>query len=149
MQLGLFFGCWERGLLSSYGARASHCRSFSCCRAWALGRVGFIQWLWLTGLVAPRHEESLRPGIESVAPALASGFLTTWPTGQSLTFLFIFLPAHSFHMRYALWDTGIRVVNKISLYLHGVYFLVRLERVWRTRIHRCKKREGEWKGIAH
>ena len=27
----------ERGLLSSSGARASHCSGFSCCEAWALG----------------------------------------------------------------------------------------------------------------
>ena len=30
----------SRGLFSSYGARASHCRGFSC-RAWTLGHVGF------------------------------------------------------------------------------------------------------------
>ena len=27
----------EQGLLSSCGARASHCSGFSCCGAWALG----------------------------------------------------------------------------------------------------------------
>ena len=30
----------EQGLLSSCGARASHCCGFSCCRAWAVGHVG-------------------------------------------------------------------------------------------------------------
>ena len=33
--------CREWGLLSSYGAQASHCSGSSCCRAWALGCVGF------------------------------------------------------------------------------------------------------------
>ena len=30
-------GCSERGLLSGFGEQASHCDSFSCCGAWALG----------------------------------------------------------------------------------------------------------------
>ena len=34
------FRCGEWGLLSSFGAWASHCGSFSCCRTWALGSVG-------------------------------------------------------------------------------------------------------------
>ena len=35
------------------GARASHCRGLSCCRAQALDAQA--QYLWLTGLVASRH----------------------------------------------------------------------------------------------
>ena len=38
---GRFSSCREWGLLSSYGAQASHCSGSSCCRARALGRVGF------------------------------------------------------------------------------------------------------------
>ena len=34
---GVFSNCSEGGLLSSCGAQASHCSSFSCCRAQALG----------------------------------------------------------------------------------------------------------------
>lgn len=39
----LFFlsSCGKWGLLSSYSARASHCCGFFCCRAYALGHVGF------------------------------------------------------------------------------------------------------------
>ena len=37
----LFSSCGEPGLLPSCGARASHCGGFSCCRAQALGTVGF------------------------------------------------------------------------------------------------------------
>ena len=33
----LFSNCSEQGLLSSCGARASHCSGFSCCRAQAVG----------------------------------------------------------------------------------------------------------------
>ena len=33
----LFFSCGEQRLLSSWDEQASHCRGFSCCRAWALG----------------------------------------------------------------------------------------------------------------
>ena len=47
-----FSSCGEQGLLSSWGAQASHCGGFSCCRAWALGHAGFSScgsWLWSTG----------------------------------------------------------------------------------------------------
>ena len=69
----LFSRCGERGLLSSCSACASHCGSFFCCGAQALGRPGLsscctwaqqlrfpgsraqAQWLWHTSLVAPWH----------------------------------------------------------------------------------------------
>ena len=38
---GLFSSCWERGLLSSCSAQASHCSGFSGGGAQALGRAGF------------------------------------------------------------------------------------------------------------
>ena len=40
----LFSGCGEQGLLPSYGARASHCGGFSCCRARALEHTDFSSW---------------------------------------------------------------------------------------------------------
>ena len=52
---GLFSGCRDQGLLSTSGAQASRCCGFSCCKAQALGCVGFgncgmsAQWLQLTG----------------------------------------------------------------------------------------------------
>ena len=70
---GLFSGCGEQRLLSSYNAHSCLCGGFSCCRARAVGRSGFsscgtwaqllrlpgsgaqAQWLWYVGLVAPRH----------------------------------------------------------------------------------------------
>ena len=43
--------------------------------------------MWRTGLVAPRHVGSSRPGLEPASPALADGFLTTVPPGKSYYFL--------------------------------------------------------------
>ena len=36
-----FSNCGKQKLLSSCGARTSHCSGFSCCRAQALGHTGF------------------------------------------------------------------------------------------------------------
>ena len=41
VQHGLFSSCGKRGLLSSWGARASHCDGFSSCGTQALGCSGF------------------------------------------------------------------------------------------------------------
>ena len=38
---GLFSGCGEQGLLSSYGTWASHCGGFSCFQEWAFGHLAF------------------------------------------------------------------------------------------------------------
>ena len=58
----------------------------------ALGRVCFInrgsqalsrpQELWRTSLLALRHGDLPRPGIEPMSPALAGGFTTTEPLGK-------------------------------------------------------------------
>ena len=37
-----FSSCDEQGLLSSCGAPVSHCRGFSCCKAWPLKCVGSV-----------------------------------------------------------------------------------------------------------
>ena len=38
---GLFSSCGKQGLCYSCSVRVSHCSGFSCCRAWALGPLGF------------------------------------------------------------------------------------------------------------
>ena len=68
-------------------------RSFSCCRAGALGCMSFSSW----GSRALEHRLSscgarayllhgmwnlYRPGIEPMSPALAGGFLSTVPPGK-------------------------------------------------------------------
>ena len=49
----LFSGCGKPGLLSCFGAWASHCLNFSRCRAQA-------EQLWCAGLVASQHVGSSR-----------------------------------------------------------------------------------------
>ena len=50
-----FSSCGKWGLLCSFGAPASHCCGFSCCRAPAVGHAGlsscdtWAQQLWLPG----------------------------------------------------------------------------------------------------
>ena len=71
VQASFLWLCWER-LVSSCSAWTSHCGSFSCCRAWAPGWAGPV--VVAQGLRCPM------PGVESMSPALASGFLTIGPT---------------------------------------------------------------------
>ena len=86
------------GLLSSCAAWASHCGGFSVCAAQALEHTAFSSrgswvlgcWLRICGSRAqlPCSMGDLpRPGIESVSPALAGGFLTTEPPGKSMSCL--------------------------------------------------------------
>ena len=88
------------------GARISHCGSFSCCGAWALGtRASVVVARRLSSCGSQALEcrlsscgaqaQLLRgmrglpgPGIEPVSPALAGGFLTTVPPGKSLNNFF-------------------------------------------------------------
>ena len=83
-------------------AQASHCSGFSCCRAWALGMQASVvvahgvsncgsQALELRLSSCGAQAYLLRgmwdlpgPVIEPVSPAVAGGFLTTAPPGQSL-----------------------------------------------------------------
>ena len=58
--LALHCSTWA---LSSCDERASHCSGFSCCKAPALGHMGFssntrAQQLWLPGSIAVAHELS-------------------------------------------------------------------------------------------
>ena len=82
-----FFGWGEQELLSSCGAWASHCRSFSL---WSMGsrmhglhRCG--KWVELP----PGMWDLPRWGIEHVSPELAGGFPITEPAGKSPRALFL------------------------------------------------------------
>ena len=82
---------WQAGATLGYGLWASHCSGFSCCAAqapgfshcgsWALecrlSSCGVRAWL-LHGM-----ENLPEPEIETMSPALASGFLSTVPPGKS------------------------------------------------------------------
>ena len=86
-----FSSCGEWGLLSCCGERASHWGGFSVCRTWALGtQASFIVACglssWGTWAYLPHSTWNLpRPGIEPVSPALAGGFLSHGPPGNSHT----------------------------------------------------------------
>ena len=97
---GFFSGCREWGLLSSCGARASHCGGPSCCRARALGCAGFIgagRELSSCGSRALEHRLNSYGawaqllhgmwdlpgwGIKPTPPALAGRFFTPEPPGK-------------------------------------------------------------------
>ena len=64
---------WRLLLLSTGSRRVG----FSRCRSRALELGPSL--CGALGLVAPRHVESSRPGVQPVYPALAGGFLTTEP----------------------------------------------------------------------
>ena len=82
--------CSKHGVLSSCGARPSHCGGFSYCRAQALGT--WASTLAVHGLSScgtraelfPDTWDLPGPGIEPVSPALARGFLTTEVPGKPL-----------------------------------------------------------------
>ena len=78
---------WQVGATLHRGARASHYRGLSCCGAQAPDVQA--QQLWLTGLVAPRHVDLPRPGLEPASPALADRFSTTAPPGKPPFSLFV------------------------------------------------------------
>ena len=86
---GLFLAAVTRGY-SLVVVRASRCRGFSCCRVCALDRVG--SEIVAHGLSCPMACGSLipGPGIKSMSPALAGGFLTIGPLGKSYHLFFLF-----------------------------------------------------------
>ena len=71
------------------GVRASHCRGFSCCRAWTLGTWALVAgacglsscgaWTQLSHYMW----DLPKPGIEPMSPALTGGFWTTEPPEKS------------------------------------------------------------------
>ena len=63
------------------GAMASHCSSFSCCRAQALGPGGSVVWL-LRAYLPLGMWNSLRPWIEPVSLTVTGRFLTVGPPGK-------------------------------------------------------------------
>ena len=105
-------GCRDQGLLSSCGARVSHCGGFSCCRAQPLGswasvvaaqgliscglqtleRAGFRS----CGLVALRHVKSSRTRDWTHVPFIGRRILIHRSTRKVLWFAFLFFEEHKF-----------------------------------------------------
>ena len=63
------------------GARASHCRSLSRCRAQAPDAQA--QQLWLTGLVAPRHVGSPQTRARTRVPCIGRQILNNCATREA------------------------------------------------------------------
>ena len=96
-----FFGLWPVGVTLQLWYALSHCGCFSCCGAKALGiwasvvtagrlsscNSGILEFrLSSCGSgyeLLPSMWDLPRPGIETVSPALAGGFLTTGPPRKS------------------------------------------------------------------
>ena len=112
---GLSCGCGERGLLSRWGAQASHCSGFSCCRARALGaRASAVVAHGLRSCSSQALEHGLsgydaqasllrgtwdlsRPRTEPISPASAGGFFTTEPPAKpDLGFLWHCTPLNQY-----------------------------------------------------
>ena len=60
--------------------RASHCRGFSCCWAWALRC-----WLWLMGVVAPWQVESSWSSDWTHVSCIGRQILNPWTTREVLS----------------------------------------------------------------
>ena len=121
------------------GARASHCGGFSCCGARALGAQASVvvaRGLSSCGsrtlecrlsscgsraLLLRGMWDLLGPGLKSVSPALAGGFLTTAPPGKSLCHTFNSCVGGHFEVVYSLSLAWENAVAKICV-LTFVYF---------------------------
>ena len=90
-----FLQLWQVGATLCCGTRASHCDSFSHCRAWALGlqvsvivahRLSSCAWYQLLHSMWSR----CRPSLKSMSPPLAGGHCAT---REVLLVIFILTPA--------------------------------------------------------
>ena len=79
---GLCCCSWTFSSCSEWGARASHCGGFSCCRAQPLGHDG-VSSCSTRASVPPSMRTLPGPGIEPMYPALAGRFSTAGLPGKS------------------------------------------------------------------
>ena len=69
------------------GARASHCRSLSCCGAQVPDAQA--QQLWLTGLVTPRHVGSSQTRARTRVPCIGRQILNHCATWEALILTYL------------------------------------------------------------
>ena len=93
----------QAGATLHRGARASHYRGLSCCRAQAPDAQA--QQLWLTGLVAPRHVESSQTRAQTHVPCIGRQILNHCATreAQQLIFLIHLKKYLSIYLSIYLW----------------------------------------------
>lgn len=108
---GLFSSCGEQRLLSRGSAQVTNCRAFSCCEAWAPGRVG-------SGLATPRlHGTGSAVAVHGLTAPCCVG--SSWTRDQSCVScigqqIFVFtteLPGKPSNARF----TSDHLANSISL----------------------------------
>ena len=76
-----FLQLWQAGATLHRGARASHYRGLSCCRAQAPDAQA--QQLWLTGLVAPRQVGSSQTRARTRVPCIGRQILNHCTTREA------------------------------------------------------------------
>ena len=76
----------QAGATLHRGARATHCRSLSCCGAQVPDAQA--QSLWLTGPVAPRHVGSSQTRARTRVPCIGRRILNRCTTREALHFNF-------------------------------------------------------------
>ena len=76
-----FLQLWQAGATLHCGARASHYRGLSCCRAQAPDAQA--QQLWLTGLFAPRHVGSSQTRARTRVPCIGRQILNHCATREA------------------------------------------------------------------
>ena len=84
-----FFYLQQVGATLCCHAQASLCNDFSCCRAWALVWMGFINWH--TDLVALRHVRSSQTRDQSCVPCIDRQILNHWTIKKVLWECFILI----------------------------------------------------------
>lgn len=80
---GLFYGCGEQGLLSTWAASSSDCGGFFYCGAWVLGCVGLV---FVTHSFSVACGIILDQGSNPDPPALVGRFLANGPQKKSATY---------------------------------------------------------------
>ena len=84
LRAGASSSCGEQKLLSSCGARLSHCGAFSCCRAQALGTSASVVMAHVLSCPAACGIRVSGPGIKPMSPAWADEVLTAGALGKTL-----------------------------------------------------------------
>ena len=82
-----FLQLQQAGATPHRGARASHCRSLSCCGAQAPDAQ--TQQLWLTGPAAPRHVGSSQTRARTRVPRIGRQIPNHCATGEAQFFSFL------------------------------------------------------------
>ena len=90
--LSLVATSWVRGTTLPWGVQVSHCSGFSCCRAQALGCVGFssrsppAQSWWSMGSIPPQQVGSSQTKDQTRIPCFGRQILNRWTTREVADF---------------------------------------------------------------